>query len=51
MTVVEPKISDVVVKNVTFFLVQPPKRRSPKISDTGARNASFQGLFPPPVID
>ena len=51
MTVAEPKISDVVVKNVTFFLVQPPKRRSSKISDTGARNASFQGLFQRPVID
>ena len=40
MTVAEPKISDVVVKNVIFFLVQPPKRRSPKISDTGARKAT-----------
>ena len=51
MTVVEPKISDVVVKNITFFLVQPPERRSPKISGAGARETPFQGLFSPPVID
>ena len=51
MTVVEPKISDVVVKNVTFFLVQPPKQRSPKISGAGAKETPFQSLFSPPVID
>ena len=48
MTLVEPKISDVVVKNITFFLVQPPERRSPKISGAGARETPFQGLFSPP---
>ena len=51
MTIAEPKISDVVVEKVTFFLVQPHKRRCPKVSDTGARNAPFQELFPPAVID
>ena len=51
MTIAEPKISDVVVEKVTFFLVQPHKRRCPKVSDTGARNALYQGLFPPAVID
>ena len=30
MTRAEPKISDIVVEIVTFFLVQPHKRRCPK---------------------
>ena len=51
MTRAKPKISDIVVEKVTFFLVQPHKRRCPKVSDTGARNAPFQELFPRPVID
>ena len=51
ITIAEPKISNVVVEKVTFFLVQPHKRRCPKVSDTRARNAPFQGLFPPAVID
>ena len=51
MTIAEPKISDVVVEKVTFFLVQLHKRRCPKFFDTGAMNAPSQELFPPAVID
>ena len=51
MTIAEPKISDVVVEKVTFFLVQRHKRRCPTFFDTGAMNAPFQELFLPAVID